>query len=603
MTIKNVTLLCLLSAVLAGNTPAQEAVQAAPDLAVVDSPLLPVSQTGQDVGLAVGLQSVPGVQVIPQGLAGGQSDLSIRGSGFSGAGLTLAGLALRNPQTEHFHAELPFPGHWMGGPDVRSGVRQAALGDGHLVGTVALAPLPIADRRLVTAGIAEKGGYWANGNLQQALRRENGNTLGLGLSGGTFEAFGVDFPDNDVKVSRGAAQVQHLSDKGQADLWLGRQDKDFGTRGYYGVNPLFPSTESTRDSMVLGSWLSADPTQPLDASFLLREFEDDYKLVLPTSLFRNQHTSVNRAAQVGQTRILAEDLKLHARVAAEQESIESKSLGNFERSRLALTLLPELALATGLRVSLGGRGEWLEGDEDVFLPLARVDADLTGSLSSYIEHSQSVRRPSYTELNYESPGSLGNAGLANQVQEANEIGLRWQACEASVLTAALFQRRTYDAVDWVRPDATAPRWLAENIGRVDSTGAELALWNKLGDATSLIVSSAWLDKDADDAPYSSRYFLDYAEWYSRLMLDWAIHSHVRLEATQGWRQQVDNALRDAGGDEQALASVALHLRCPAWTAVQFSLMADNLWNDDYRTFPGQDTWTGRRYSASVTVDW
>ena len=50
--------------------------------------------------------SLRGLRLVAQG-SGGQNDLSIQGSSFSGAGLCVEGLALRNAQTEHFHGELP----------------------------------------------------------------------------------------------------------------------------------------------------------------------------------------------------------------------------------------------------------------------------------------------------------------------------------------------------------------------------------------------------------------------------------------------------------------------------------------------------------------
>ena len=64
----------------------------APPLQVSEKPLISVQQIGQDVSIATSLQSLPGVVVLSQGETVGQSDLSIRGSSFSGAGLSMFGL-------------------------------------------------------------------------------------------------------------------------------------------------------------------------------------------------------------------------------------------------------------------------------------------------------------------------------------------------------------------------------------------------------------------------------------------------------------------------------------------------------------------------------
>ena len=64
---------------------AQDNTTVAPPLQVSEKPLISVQQTGQDDSVSTALQSLPGVVVLSQGVAGGQSDLSIRGSSFSGA--------------------------------------------------------------------------------------------------------------------------------------------------------------------------------------------------------------------------------------------------------------------------------------------------------------------------------------------------------------------------------------------------------------------------------------------------------------------------------------------------------------------------------------
>jgi len=575
--------------------------EAAP-LQVTESPLVGLQQVGQDTSIATALQDVPGVVVTTQGQPVGQADLTIRGSSFSGAGLSIAGLSLRNPQTEHFHAELPFPASWLSQPTVLTGVAQAAHTEGHLTGTVLLSPLPMENGGRVTAGVDNKDGYWVNSDVQRVSASENGNQTGAGVFAGHTEIPAVDFPDNDVRATRGGGRAQILTEHGQGDLWIGHQDKTFGARGYYGVSDSLKAEERTQDTLLLGSWRTQDTAEPFSASFALRQFEDDYKLWLPTSLYRNQHRARTAAAQTSKTFALQERVDLVTRLAADIEDIDSNSLGDFNRSRLAATLLPEIDLTDRLVLSTGVRGVLLEGHPDPLLPLARLALAATDTLDLHVGYSQSVRRPSYTELNYESPGSLGNAGLELQEQTSWEAGGDWRPDAHTRLQAVVFQRKTYDTVDWVRP-AAATRWQAENIGRVDTLGTEIIASRNLNDAFSATTSYMWLDKDAEDPPYSSRYTLDYARHFVRAQLDWTLSDWLRFELSQWWREQADNPLRTDGGNEQWLTNAAIHLRCPDLPGVQFSLMASNATDDEYRVFPGQDTVSARRVSAAVTVDW
>jgi iron complex outermembrane receptor protein len=232
----------------------------------------------------------------------------------------------------------------------------------------------------------------------------------------------------------------------------------------------------------------------------------------------------------------------------------------------------------------------------------RLDWQSTPSLLVYAEYSASARRPSYTELNYESPGSLGNSGLDLQNQDAAETGIEWTVSPDTSLRALLFAARTEDTVDWIRPDVDASRWQAENIGDVDTQGTQLIATHRVDDSLRLLASWLWTDKDADNPPYASRYSLDYAEHLVRLQLDWTPTEWMRLELAQLIRSQVENELRTAGGDEQFLTNAALHLQHPDHDRVQLSFMVWNATDDDYRVFPGQNTVSERRVSAAVTVE-
>lgn len=591
-----VFVLCMFSTLLC----AQALTEGEP-LHVTESPLVPLQRVGLDTSVAASLHTVPGVTAVTQGQPVGQTDLSIRGSGFSGAGLSLAGLSLRNAQTEHFHAELPLPGWWLAKPEVLTGVAQAAHTEGHLTGTVSFFPLPVDPGSRLTTGVDNKSGYWVNADSQALLHSDTDLPIGIGVFAGRTEIPSVDFPDNDVDVLRGGARVQLATHGGQGDLLLGHQEKTFGARGYYGVDDSLDAEETTRDTLLLGSWRSSGPGETT-VSLLLREFDDDYRLHLPASLFRNQHTTRTAAAQAGHTFDLAQNLRLQSRLAADIEDIDSTNLGDFNRSRLAATLLPEYRLTRGLTLQAGLRGEILEGDDHELLPLLRLDLAATDRLDAYLEYAESVRRPSYTELNFESPGSLGNAGLDVQKQDAWEAGLVWEPSEGTTLAASLFHQRTRDTVDWIRPEPDS-RWLAENIGQVDTLGADATLTQRIGEGLRATLHYQWLDKDADTPPFASRYFLDYARHLATLRIDWTLGEWLRIEGSQSFRDQVDNPLRTRGGDQQWLAEIALHLRHPDMPHVQWSLMASNALDDNHRVFPGQDTVTQRRLSAAVTVDW
>jgi outer membrane receptor for ferrienterochelin and colicin len=158
-------------------------------------------------------------------------------------------------------------------------------------------------------------------------------------------------------------------------------------------------------------------------------------------------------------------------------------------------------------------------------------------------------------------------------------------------------------VDWIRTDPAATRWQAENIGDVTTQGAEIAWQFQNSDPLQTRLRYQWLDKDADTPPYASRYFLDYARHLLTAQIDWTISDRLRFEWIQSFREQAPHPLREAGGDQQWNTTLALHTRLLRWPELQWSLMATNALQDDYRPFPGQNTYSPRRVSLAVTRSW
>jgi vitamin B12 transporter len=558
---------------------------------------------GQDASVSVTLAGTPGIQVNSQGVPGGQSDLSIRGSSFSGAGLSLNGLSLGNAQTEHFNAELPIISAVLSAPTVLSGIDQTVSTEGHLVGTASFSVMPIDTGRSLTLGAAEDNGYWVSALLQERLLFAGGDGFtGLGAFGAYTEINAVDYSDNDVRSKRGGAQYQVVRGDSQWDLLVAHQEKRFGARGYYGVTPAWKAEEETEDTMILGSWVRGDTDQAfLRSSLLRREQTDDYTLFwsLP-GVYNNAHRTVLHAGVVDGRAFLGRHGVLDWRMHGQEERIRSSALGNHERTRGGITVIP--GLSCGLwHIKAGIRQEVFEDDDSETLPQGSVEVALSDHLGLRLSHSQSVRQPSYTELNYESPASLGNAGLENQTAKTTELavtgdvaGLQWRL--------ALFQRETDDAVDWIRETESSTRWAAQNLGEVDTEGVDLGVSFRASDGSRLAAQYMYLKKETDAEVYSSRYALDYPEHYVLLSGLWQITERMGVELTQAFRQQDANPLRgssDAGYD----GTLAIHVVPMVHPQAQITLMVNNVWDDDYEVFPGQSTVSPRRVSAGVTIDW
>jgi len=566
---------------------------------------IPAGQmTGQDPVVASSLASLPGVDLRAQGVPAAQSDLSIRGSSFSGAGLALNGFALPNAQTEHFNTELPLPPGILSAPTVYTGFDQALAGEGHLIGTVDFSLLPMTTGASLSLGLTEHEGYWGGTLVQQRFLLEGGGSAGVGAFAGASQANAVDYPDNDLRAQRAGGQAQWVDRAGgQWDLVFARQEKEFGARGYYGVTPLWAATEKTEDTLLFTGWTRQDREgSRCRISALYREQTDDYTLfwTLP-GVYNNQHKLETYGVSADGRWLFPDRGMLDWRVTGSGQEIRSDSLGDHERLQMGLAAVPGIMTGKWL-FQAGARMEIFEETVNSFLPQAAVTYQFSAETTLKLAHSGSVRQPSYTELNYESPASLGNAGLENQTAATTELifegrrrcGVSWKL--------GIFYQETRDTVDWVRANEDTPRWEARDIGTVAATGVEAGVAWRTAAGSRLATHYTGMVKDSDMDLYASRYALDYPEHLLQVSGYLSLGSRLGVEYVQNLRYQADNPLRgssDTGYD----ARLALHTIAWRSPSIQLSLAIDNLWDDDFEVFPGQETVSPQRLSASVAMDW
>ena len=550
------------------------------------------AQTAENAAIHEVLRSTPGVVVNSQG--GSQNDLSIRGSSFSGAGLSLGGLTLRNPQTEHFNAELPLPATLLSRPDVRTGLANQG---GHLVGTVHFDFLPMVGKQQLELGFGSDERDWQS-LLFQYMLTEN---IGIGIFAGRESANGVDYPDNDYDREYGGAHLQYHADDTQVDLIIAHQKKEFGARGYYGVSDTLPATEKTEDTLII---LNARKGN-LDADYIRggiswNEFQDDYQL--PTLLYRNEHRSRTTSAFVDGRTLEVNGWALGGRVDIAEESIDSESLGDHHRTRGGVSILPQWS---GDRLTLiaGVRSEFFSDDSTEVLPQLGIDYLLSDNLTVFAAYTESVRLPSYTELNYNSPASLGNTGLQPQTAAQTELGIKGTPSEFMDWETSIFHRRSENTIDWMKTTA-ASRWTATDIGALDIYGLEAQLGWYPAQNLEIQLAYTWIakDRDAEDfGAYASRYALDYPEHLAQLFLLWRPIQSLEVGTTQTLRLQTDNATRTSS-DFGADSSFVVRYTPSQADYATLAFILNNAWDDDFQSFPGQRP-PERFAGLSLTLVW
>jgi len=554
------------------------------------------SETPESAAIHDVLRTTPGVALNSQG--GSQNDVSVRGSSFSGAGLSLGGLPLRNPQTEHFHAELPLPAVMLSRPSVLTSLDNQG---GHLAGTVNFNLLPLTGKREVEAGFGTDHRDWQSILLQQTLT----DALGIGIFAGRESASGMDYPDNNYDREYIGGHFQFFTDDTQLDFFVSHQEKEFGARGYYGVTDLLQAGEQIEDTLLFLSAIQGEVnTDYLRGGISWREFNDDYQL--PTLGFRNQHRSRISSAFFDGRTLEINGLSISWRADVDEERVASKGtaggLGNHHRTRGGISLLPQWR-GDRLNITLGARGEFFTNESAEFLPQLGAKYLLSDNLTAFASYTETVRLPSYTELNYNSPGSFGNTGLEPQTSQQTEIGIKGIPSEFMDWKAAAFHRRSKNTIDWMKT-APAGRWTATDIGPLDVYGVETQLGWYPAQNIEMQFAYTWIYKNkeaADFGAYASRYALDYPEYLAQALLLWRPFQTLEIGTVQTLRYQADNEVR-TGSDFGADGSFIIRYTPAQADWITLAFLLNNAWNDDFQAFPGRQP--PERYAGiSLTLNW
>lgn len=583
---------------------AEPAVVVLPELAV-QGEAVGTEGTG---GVGSRVELPPMVLLLPQG-SGAQADLSVRGSSFSETGYSLAGLSLRNPQTEHFNAELPLPPEVLGAPAVLTGMDQALGASGHLAGTVGLAFAPVERGTAAALWGGEAGAYGGRAWRGQPLTPD-GSWRGAAFAGQQWLP-GLDYGHNEAESVNGGLHLQQRRGEQAIDAVAAMQERDFGARGFYGASPARHASETTQDGLLLGSWRLGlrrlgDFVRVTGSA---RRFADDYMLDdRDADYYRNEHCTLTSSGGADGRLSVGDGAALNWRVWAEDERIDSQGvfrgartpgLGDHDRQRLGGMLLPELVLG-GLVLRGGGQVVVFSEDSPAPLFLGGLEYAVGSGHVGYGTVTQQVRQPSFTELDYESPTSLGNAGLENETSTELEAGLRSQWSPRWESRLAGFRRQTAHTVDWVRP-AAGTRWLATDLGRVTTTGAEAEATFRAGRGLALSGLAQGLTKAGDLDGEASRYVYNYPEARLSVAATWSPWPWVEVSTRQTALVYARNPARrsDRWGTDSALE---VRLRPPRWEAVTVAVAVTNLFDDGTEVYPGQKR-SGQGVMARLSARW
>ncbi|MBU1125153.1 MAG: TonB-dependent receptor [Candidatus Omnitrophica bacterium] len=439
-------------------------------------------------------------------LGGGiQSDVSLRGSTFQGVLFLLNGKRINDPQTAHHNADIPFTTEDIRKIEVTPGVSSALFGPDSIGGAIHFMIKKPQERiRVAKIGM---GDYQTAGALVSI--EDKFNNLGIRVSVENKESGGFTTDTDFKKFTSSVSSSLDIPD-GEYTLNFGYQEKEFGAYDFYTPHSGYLSKEWTK-TYLLDTALSLERNDLLiKPSFLWRRHFD--KFALDKTQIRSRYLNHHQSDIYTPSFYLQKEIPVLGRLGAGteygEEKINSTNLGKYSRTHTSFflddsgELTPEISYGFSLRTD----------DYDSF------GRDFTGSASVkyrffephalYAGLARSTRVPSFTELYYNDPTTLGDMNLGAEKAWNYQMGYEYDQEDVGyVLTA--FVRQESDTIDWIKRTSRQSKWQVENITDAEVFGIEQTLRLQMRENLMLDANYTFINKRINDQGFLYKYGPNY----------------------------------------------------------------------------------------------
>src|ERR1700723_1145476 len=420
------------------------------------------------------LRQDPSLNLQARAPNGVQADLSLRGTTFEQSLILLNGLRINDSETGHLNLDIPVPLDAVTRIDILHGSGSTFYGSDAIGGAVNLLTQPPAPGLTVIASIG--GGSY--NSIEQHLRASY--TQGpiaeqLPASRDTSDGF---IPDRNYSSNALASETWLTTKPGTTDILLATSDRPYGANQFYGP---YPSWERTK------GWFASIQQQlgpQTAASFGYRRHSDLFVLFVDQpAIYENNHITTSYEGAIRRADTISPNTTLSYGLEVDGDTINSNPLGQHSRNQGAGYFDLSLRALRRFSFSLGARDEILSGainsTDNVFSPNIAAGYTLTHTIRLRASTGHGFRLPTYVDLYYADPTTIGNPNLKPESSWSYEAGIEWTPADSRLtLTAGAFRLQQRDAIDYAKTiqstlniTASEP-WQAINIQNLNITGAE-----------------------------------------------------------------------------------------------------------------------------------
>ncbi|APZ46464.1 TonB-dependent receptor [Polaribacter reichenbachii] len=453
------------------------------------------------------LQQVAGVDIRRRGTAGSQADLYIRGGGFDQTLLLIDGIKMDDSQTGHHTLNAALPIEVIERIEVIKGPAARVFGQNAFTGAINI----VTKKKLnnVASVNVETGSFGQlNGSVTVGKEFENSSIIAH-VGALTSDGYRENSDYNNYNYFlKGVFNKKNQPIEVLATFF----DKKFGAENFYTTNETFHEYEETQNSVIGVSTTFKSEKLKITPRVYWRRGQDIFLLRRDDpSFYRNLHIT-NKVGVETNAAYTSKAGVTGFGVDVSRVSISSNNLGDRNRTMANLFLEHRFSLADDkLDITPGIAVTYFSDFKFHAFPGLDLGFQISDKVKAYGNIGYTYRIPTYTDLFYSDPVTVGNENLEPEEAFAQEIGFKFDDTRFNA-SVAFFNRDSDNLIDYVRENTGNSAFTATNIAQVNTKGLEFdAGYNfKIGSYTQTISANyTFLEDDIlDQNKDLSRYSLN-----------------------------------------------------------------------------------------------
>ena len=520
-----------------------------------------IAESGANTLIDV-LSDVAGIELRSRGAQDVQSDIYIRGGGFDQVLLLIDGIKVDNPQTGHHTLNAILPIEMIERVEILKGAAGRVYGQNAFSGAINIVTKTPSTEDLKVTLSGGSFDYQKAALFATDQRESSSHTLYAETISSDGYRYNTDYYNQNYLW-----KSSWKTDQEPIELLASFNNRRFGANGFY-ASPTFTDQFEATQSSLLGLTTSINGNWHIKPKLYWKRGQDEFILFKnDPSIYRNMHITNKLGAEVNAT-------KKHALGTTgigfelAHVSIRSNNLGEHART-LAHGYLEHRFVSNRWDVTPGFSVSHYTDQDTFFYPGIDIGFQINGDSRLFFNSGYTYRIPTYTDLYYNDPTTVGNESLIPEKALSTELGFRHRQNNWK-LSISLFQRDAKNYIDYVVL-AGEERWQATNIDQILSQGGELDVVLN-SNSHKFSVGYAYLKDDVDGVSSAlSRYAINSRKHH--LSTRWTLRWNSIITSSISYRY----AEQDSGYHYNVVdANMAV-----VKGRVKLSLSAHNILNADY----------------------